>query len=66
VPRGDVVAAAAFTGFSMGVWGTNRGPRRCSCVSTRSGRVRQGACRGLPPDPANSVFAIPDCFFVLG
>ncbi len=65
VPRGDVVAAAAFTGFSMGVWEHQPGT---ATVFVRE--YAQYDASGKPqvvdvdPDPTNGVFAIPDCFFV--
>ena len=65
VPRGDVVAAAAFTGFSMGVWehrpGTAAVFLREYAQYDASGKAR---VVDVPPDPGNGVFAIPDCFFV--
>jgi len=65
VPRGDVVAAAAFTGFSMGVWEHQPGTaavflREYAHYDT-SGKAQ---VIDVDPDPANGVFAIPDCFFV--
>ena len=65
VPRGDVVAAAAFTGFSMGVWehqpGTATVFLREYARYDASGKAK---VVDVEPDPANGVFAIPDCFFV--
>jgi len=65
VPRGDVVVAAAFTGFSMGVWehrpGTAAVFLREYAQYDASGKAR---VVDVQPDPANGVFAIPECFFV--
>jgi hypothetical protein len=65
VPRGDVVAAAAFTGFSMGVWehqpGTAAVFLREYAHYDASGNAQ---VVDVEPDPANGVFAILDCFFV--
>ena len=65
VPRGDVVAAAAFTGFSMGVWGHRPGTAavflREYAQYDASGKAQ---VVDVQPDPANGVFAIPECFFV--
>src|SRR5262252_2297825 len=65
VPRGDVVAAAAFTGFSMGVWehqpGTAAVFLREYAQYDASGKAQ---IVDASPDPANGVFAIADCFFV--
>jgi hypothetical protein len=65
VPRGDVVAAAAFTGFSMGVWEHQPGT---AAVFVREYAHYDASGKAqvvdVPPDPTNGVFAIPDCFFV--
>jgi hypothetical protein len=65
VPRGDVVAAAAFTGFSMGVWehkpGTAAVFLREYAQFDASGKAK---VVDVSPDPGNGVFAISDCFFV--
>ena len=65
VPRGDVVAAAALTGFSMGVWehqpGTAAVFLREYAQYDASGKAQ---VVDVSPDPANGVFAISDCFFV--
>jgi hypothetical protein len=65
VPRGDVVAAAAFTGFSMGVW-EHRPGTAAVCLREYAHYDSSGKAKvvDVPPDPANGVFAIPDCFFV--
>jgi len=65
VPRGDVIAAAAFAGFSMGVWehrpGTAAVFLREYAQYDASGKAQ---VVDVQPDPANGVFAIPECFFV--
>jgi hypothetical protein len=65
VPRGDVVAAAGFTGFSMGVW--EHQPGTAAVFLREYGQYDPSGKAQVfdaPPDPANGVFAIPDCFFV--
>jgi len=65
VPRGDVVAAAAFTGFSMGQW--EHQPGTAAVFLREYGQYdASGKAQVVdaPPDPANGVFAIHDCFFV--
>ena len=64
VPRGDVVAAAAVTGFSLGVW--QEEPGSAAAYVREFGLFEEGlrAVRSLPPDPTNTVVPIPDCFWI--
>jgi hypothetical protein len=65
VPRGDVVAAAAVSGFSVGVQQHEPGS-----VAVYVREYAQFDKAGnphvidVPPDPVNNVLFIPECFFV--
>src|ERR1700730_3674380 len=65
VPRGDVVAAAAVTGFSVGV---QKNELRSLFVYIREyARFKSSTLIDVvdvPPDPTNNVMAITDCAFV--
>src|SRR5262249_24408957 len=64
-PSGDVVAAAAFSGFSMGV--LERQPGEAGVFVREYGQLDPSGrpkVVDVPSFPANGVFAIPRCFFV--
>jgi hypothetical protein len=64
VPQGDAVAAAAVTGFSLGLEGGE--PGSAAAYVREYGLFEDGlhALRSLPPDPTNNVVAIPACYWV--
>jgi hypothetical protein len=64
VPRGDVVAAAAVTGFSLGVW--EEVPGSAAAYVRQFGLFEEGlqAVRSLDPDPNNNVVPITDCYWI--
>jgi hypothetical protein len=65
VPRGDVVAAAAVTGFSVGVH--QHEPGSVAVYIREYGRFKSATqidVVDVPPDPTNNVLAIPDCAYV--
>lgn len=65
VPTGDVVAAAAFSGFSMGV--LEHQPGEAGVFVREYGQFDPSGRPNVvdvPSFPANGVFAIPRCFFV--
>jgi hypothetical protein len=64
VPQGDAVAAAAVTGFSLGLEGGE--PGSAAAYVREYGLFEDGihAVRTLPPDPTNNVVPIPACFWV--
>jgi hypothetical protein len=64
VPQGDAVAAAAVTGFSLGLEGGE--PGSAAAYVREYGLFEDGthAVRSLPPDPTNNVVTIPACFWV--
>lgn len=65
VPRGDVVAAAAVTGFSVGV--QQHEPGSVAVYIREYGRFKSSTqidVVDVPPDPTNNVLAIPDCAYV--
>jgi hypothetical protein len=65
VPRGDVVAAAAVTGFSVGV--QQHEPGSVAVYVREYARFKSSTridVVDVPPDPTNNVLAISDCAFV--
>jgi hypothetical protein len=65
VPRGDVVAAAAVSGFNVGVY--QHQPGSVAAYIREYGRFKSSTkidVVDVPPDPTNNVMAIPDCAFV--
>jgi hypothetical protein len=65
VPRGEVVAAAAVTGSSVGVW--QHEPGSIAVYIREYGRFKSSTMIevvDVPPDPTNNVMAILDCAFV--
>src|SRR5262249_4668550 len=64
VPQGDAVAAAAVTGFSLGL--ERREPGSAAAYVREYGLFEDGthAFRSLPPDPTNNVVSIPGCYWV--
>ncbi len=65
VPRGDVVAAAAVTGFSVGV--QKNEPGSVAVYIREYARFKSSTLIDVvdvPPDPTNNVLAITDCAFV--
>jgi hypothetical protein len=65
VPRGDVVAAAAVTGFSVGV--QKNEPGSVAVYIREYARFKSSTLIDVvdvPPDPTNNVMAITDCAFV--
>jgi hypothetical protein len=65
VPRGDVVAAAAVTGFSVGV--QQHEPGSVAVYIREYARFKSSTLIDIvdvPPDPTNNVLAITDCAFV--
>jgi hypothetical protein len=65
VPRGDVVAAAAVTGFSVGV--QKNEPGSVAVYIREYARFQSSTLIDVvdvPPDPTNNVMAITDCAFV--
>ena len=65
VPRGDVVAAAAVTGSSVGVF--QQQPGSVAAYIREYGRFKSSTMIevvDVPPDPMNNVLAIADCAFV--
>ncbi|MBL6612909.1 MAG: hypothetical protein ISP45_02740 [Reyranella sp.] len=64
VPQGDAVAAAAVTGFSLGLEGGE--PGSAAAYVREYGLFEDGthAVRSLPPDPTNNVVQIPMCYWV--
>lgn len=65
VPRGDVVAAAAVTGFSVGVHKNE--PGSVAVYIREYARFKSSTLIDVvdvPPDPTNNVMAITDCAFV--
>ncbi|MGE5276960.1 MAG: hypothetical protein ACM3SU_08190 [Acidobacteriota bacterium] len=65
VPRGDVVAAAAVTGFSVGI--QQREPGSVAAYVREYARFRSATridVVDVPPDPTNNVMAITDCAYV--
>ena len=64
VPQGDAVAAAAVTGFSLGLEGGE--PGSAAAYVREYGLFEDGthAVRSLAPDPTNNVISIPACYWV--
>ena len=64
VPRGDVVAVAAVSGFSVGL--LDREPGSIAGYIRQYAHYDSGilALRDLPPDPTNNVLAIADCTWI--
>jgi hypothetical protein len=65
VPRADVVAAAAVTGFSIGVW--QHEPGSVAAYIREYAWFKSSTMIDVvdvPPDPTNNVMAITDCAFV--
>jgi len=64
VPRGDVVAAAAVSGFSVGL--LERDPGSIAAYIRQYAHYDSGilSLRDLPPDPTNNVLPIKDCTWI--
>jgi hypothetical protein len=65
VPRADVVAAAAVTGFSVGV--QQHEPGSVAVYVREYGRFKSSTLIDVvdvPPDPTNNVMPITDCAYV--
>jgi hypothetical protein len=64
VPRGDVVAVAAVSGFSVGL--LDREPGSIAAYIRQYEHYNSGilALRDLPPDPTNNVLGIVDCTWI--
>jgi hypothetical protein len=65
VPRGDVVAAAAVTGFSVGV--QQHEPGSVAVYVREYARFKSSTLIDVvdvPPDPTNNVMPIADCAYV--
>jgi hypothetical protein len=65
VPRADVVAAAAVTGFSVGVY--QHEPGSVAAYIREYARFKSSTqidVVDVPPDPTNNVMAIQDCAYV--
>ena len=64
VPRGDVVAVAAVSGFSVGL--LDREPGSIAAYVRQYEHYNSGilSLRDLPPDPTNNVLAIVDCTWI--
>jgi hypothetical protein len=64
IPRGDVVAVAAVSGFSVGL--LDREPGSIAAYIRQYAHYNSGilSLRDLPPDPTNNVLAIADCTWI--